>query len=249
MKKILLSCVALAAHIAGPALAADWPVLTPAYETAPPPAVYSWWTGCYVGGNIGGAWSRAEYTLDNAVAVEHFTFTPVALIGGGQLGCQYQWNSLVFGLEGTYSWANLRQAQPSTLAILPNRERSIGIDQIGTVVAKLGYAWDRTMLYAKGGWAGARLSAGAKNLTTGELAEFTDWSNGWTVGVGLEHVPWQNIVIGVEADFYGSLSLDRSGIDNLGVPARFFDSSAPIWAITLRASYLFGQPIVTRYVN
>ena len=105
------------------------------------------------------------------------------------------------------------------------------------------------MLYAKGGWAGARLSARAINLTNNELAEFTDWSNGWTVGVGLEHVPWQNIVIGVEADFYGSLSLDRSGIDNFGVPARFFDSSAPIWAITLRASYLFGQPIATRYVN
>ena len=105
------------------------------------------------------------------------------------------------------------------------------------------------MLYAKGGWAGARLSARAINLTTGQLAEFTDWSNGWTVGVGLEHVPWQSIVIGVEADFYGSLSFDRSGIDNFGVPARFLDSSAPIWAITVRASYLFGQPIVTRYVN
>jgi outer membrane immunogenic protein len=248
MKKVLLSCAALAVHIASPATAADWPVLTPTYEAAPaPPAVYSWWTGCYLGGNLGGAWSRTEYVLDNTTAVERFTFTPLAVIGGGQFGCQYQWNSLVFGLEGTYSWANLRQDQPSTL--LPNRNRSIGIDQIGTVTAKLGYAWDRTMLYAKGGWAGARLSARAINLTNNELAEFTDWSNGWTVGVGLEHVPWQSIVIGVEADFYGSLSLDRSGIDTFGVPARFFDSSAPIWAITVRASYLFGQPIVTRYVN
>ena len=248
MKKVLLSCTALAVHIASPAMAADWPVLAPTYEAAPPPpAVYSWWTGCYVGGNLGGAWSRAEYALDNTVAVERFTFTPLALIGGGQLGCQYQWNSLVFGLEGTYSWTNLRQDQQSIL--LTNRQRSIGIDQIGTVTGKLGYAWDRTMLYAKGGWAGARLSARAINLTNNELAEFTDWSNGWTVGVGLEHVPWQNIVIGVEADFYGSLSLDRSGIDNFGVPARFFDTNAPIWAITVRASYLFGQPIVTRYVN
>jgi outer membrane immunogenic protein len=248
MKKILLlSCATLAVHIAGPTMAADWPVLAPTYEAAPPPAVYSWWTGCYLGGNLGGAWSRAEYVLDNTVAVERFTFTPLGVIGGGQFGCQYQWNSLVFGLEGTYSWANLRQDHESDL--LPNRQRSIGVDQIGTITAKLGYAWDRTMLYAKGGWAGARLSARAINLTTGQLAEFTDWSNGWTVGVGLEHVPWQSIVIGVEADFYGSLRLDRSGVDTFGTPARFFDSSAPIWAITVRASYLFGQPIVTRYVN
>ena len=112
MKKLLLVSAALAAQIASPALAADWP--SPwhrATKLAPPPAVYSWWTGCYVGGNLGGAWSRAEYALDNTVAVERFTFTPLALIGGGQLGCQYQWNSLVFGLEGTYSWANLRQDQ------------------------------------------------------------------------------------------------------------------------------------------
>ena len=77
------------------------------------------------------------------------------------------------------------------------------------------------MLYAKGGWAGARLSARAINLTNNELAEFTDWSNGWTVGVGLEHVPWQSIVIGVEADFYGSLSLDRSGLIILGFQRGF----------------------------
>ena len=158
MKKILLlSCASLAVHIAGPTMAADWPVLAPTYEAAPL-LVYSWWTGCYLGGNLGGAWSRAEYVLDNTVAVERFTFKPLGVVGGGQFGCQYQWNSLVFGLEGTYSWANLRHDQESVL--LPDRQRSIGIDQIGTTTAKLGYAWDRTMLYAKGGWAGARLSAG-----------------------------------------------------------------------------------------
>jgi len=250
MRKLWLAGAALAAQIASPAMAADWPVMTPTYDVAPPPpppAVYSWWTGCYVGGNLGGAWGRPEYTLDNTAARETFTFTPLAVIGGGQVGCQYQWNSLVLGLEGTYSWANLRQDQPSV--VLLNRNRSIGIDQIGTVAAKFGYAWDRTMLYGKAGWAGVRVNARAVNLATNELAEFTDWSNGWTVGVGLEHVPWQSIVLGVEADFYGSVKFDHSLIDTRGVAARFFDTSAPLWAITFRASYLFGQPIVTRYVN
>jgi outer membrane immunogenic protein len=248
MKKLLLASAALAAQIASPALAADWPVLAPTYEAAaPPPAVYSWWTGCYLGGNLGGAWGRPHYTHDNSVVVEEFEFTPVALIGGGQFGCQYQWNSLVLGLEGTYSWANVRQAQPSTL--LPNRERSIEISQIGTVAARFGYAWDRTMLYGKGGWAGVRVSARAVNLTAGVFSDFTDWSNGWTVGVGLEHVPWQSIVLGVEANVYGGITFDHAGRDSVGNPVRFFNSDATIYAITVRASYLFGQPIVTRYVN
>jgi len=251
MKKVLLATAALAAQIAGPALAADWPVIAPTYEVAPevappPPAIYSWWTGCYVGGNIGGAWGRPNYTHDNSVVIESFEFTPAGLIGGGQLGCQYQWNSLVFGLEGTYSWANVRQGQPSSVLLF--RERSIEISQIGTVAARFGYAWDRTMLYAKGGWAGVKISARAVNVT-GEFADFTDWSNGWTVGVGLEHVPWQNIVLGAEANVYGGLTFDHAGRDNAGTPFRFFNTQATIWAITLRASYLFGPPIVTRYVN
>jgi outer membrane immunogenic protein len=247
MKKVWLASAALAAQIATPALAADWPVIAPTYEVAPPPAIYSWWTGCYVGGNIGGAWGRPGYTHDNSVVIEHFEFTPVGLIGGGQFGCQYQWNSLVFGLEGTWSWANVQQHQPSTL--LPDRDRFIEISQIGTVTARLGYAWDRTMLYAKGGWAGVRVSARAVNITSGEFSDFTDWSNGWTVGVGLEHVPWQNIVFGVETNVYGGLTFDHAGRDNVGNPFRFFNSDATIWAITVRASYLFGPPIVTRYIN
>jgi hypothetical protein len=92
----------------------------------PPPAIYSWWSGCY----LGGAWSRLFYAHDNGLVVEDFTFTPVAFIGGGQFGCQYQWESLVFGAEGTWSWASLQATQPSVL--LPNRERRIGIDQTGT---------------------------------------------------------------------------------------------------------------------
>jgi outer membrane immunogenic protein len=253
MKKVLLAGAALVAQIASPALAADWPVIAPTYgvaptyEVPPPPAVYSWWTGCYLGGNVGGAWGRPHYTHDNSVVVEPFEFTPLGVVGGGQLGCQYQWNSLVFGLEGTYSWTHLRQGQPSTP--LPFRERSIEISQIGTVAARFGYAWDRTMLYAKGGWAGVKISARAVNLTSGEFSDFTNWSNGWTAGVGLEHVPWQNIVLGVEADVYGGLTFDHAGRDTAGVAFRFFDTDATIWSITLRASYLFGQPIATRYVN
>jgi opacity protein-like surface antigen len=105
------------------------------------------------------------------------------------------------------------------------------------------------MLYGKGGWAGVRVNARAANLATGVFSDFTDWSNSWTVGVGLEHVPWQNIVVGVEADFYGDIRFDHTGRDNAGGLSRNFNTSAPLWAITVRASYLFGQPIVTRYVN
>ena len=115
MKRLWLASAALAAQLASPAMAADWPAIPPTYAPPPPPAIYSWWTGCYLGGNLGGDWTRANYTADNSQVVEAFTFIPKSVIGGGQLGCQYQWNSLVFGLEGTWSWTNLQQSQQSVL--------------------------------------------------------------------------------------------------------------------------------------
>src|SRR3954452_13322142 len=62
MNKMLTgSIAAIAMAIAVPALAAD---LAPRYAKAPPPApiaVYNW-TGCYIGGNVGGGWSRIRET-------------------------------------------------------------------------------------------------------------------------------------------------------------------------------------------
>jgi outer membrane immunogenic protein len=49
--------MALAAVIAGPAMAADMPVKA----LPPPPVVYDW-SGAYVGFNIGGAWFDVERT-------------------------------------------------------------------------------------------------------------------------------------------------------------------------------------------
>jgi outer membrane immunogenic protein len=54
MNKILLGSVALAALLAGPAMAADMGVPRAAY--VPPPS----WTGFYVGGNFGGVWGNTN---------------------------------------------------------------------------------------------------------------------------------------------------------------------------------------------
>jgi outer membrane immunogenic protein len=62
MKKSLVGIAALAAmFIVTPALAAD--LSRPVYTKAPPPPppVFSW-TGCYVGGNIGGVWAHKDWT-------------------------------------------------------------------------------------------------------------------------------------------------------------------------------------------
>jgi outer membrane immunogenic protein len=259
MRTPFLASIALALQVAGPALAADVPVspVAPVYSVVTP-AVYSWWTGCYVGGNAGIVWSNVTYTsvkpVTDALGVAHvfsedFGFTPSSYVGGLQLGCQYQWNSWVFGAEGTFSAFHLNQTHPD--AILSG-VRSINIDKIGTVTPRLGYTWGRTMLYFKGGWAGVRVNAHAADLkianavTSIAFTDFTQVNSGWTVGAGLEHVPWRDIIVGLGFDYY-NVAFDRSGVDNFGAPFQVSNSRANIYAVTLRLSYLFGPPVVTNY--
>jgi len=96
MKKILLTTVTLTALVAPPALAAD--VGRPVYRAPPPAPVYPVygfsWTGCYVGGHIGGLWAHKEWFDRDPFSVtfgqSEGTHDPSGLLGGVQAGCDYQ---------------------------------------------------------------------------------------------------------------------------------------------------------------
>src|SRR5258708_38719898 len=112
MKKRLLAGVAFAALAVGPAMAADR-AARPVYKAPPPPMpVYSW-TGCYIGGHIGGgyAWTENANLANTSAFGDFFPGQGYAnrtsgWMGGGQLGCNYQISRFVIGIEGTYSGAD-----------------------------------------------------------------------------------------------------------------------------------------------
>jgi outer membrane immunogenic protein len=99
--------------LATSAIAADLPRKAPA--ALPVPSVVSW-TGFYVGIHAGYSWGRwdGDLTFDpgtGPIAVfdpSHRTIDAHGWLAGGQIGFNYQLNSLVFGLEADASWTNLK---------------------------------------------------------------------------------------------------------------------------------------------
>jgi outer membrane immunogenic protein len=248
---------AVALIVAGQAQSADLPLKVPPATQIPIPVVN--WSGFYVGGNVGVATSSLKYSVGipdgdcSSSECEDFRFSPTSFIGGGQIGFQSQVDQWVFGIEGTWSGLHLHGTHQSILD--PTSSRSIKIDEIATVDARFGYAgWQGVLLYAKAGYAtgriGVHLVEGAGGGVTGDV---TNWRNGWTMGAGIEYMAWQNLVLGLEFDYY-NFAFDT------GSPALFSDGSsfqiwgtnANVYAVTARLSYLFtwGKPpaaVVARY--
>jgi outer membrane immunogenic protein len=94
MRRIVLGIVGLSALLAAPAMAADLGM--PVKAVAPPPAFS--WTGCYLGVHAGAGKQSSDFVSEG-------TFGGVGALGGGQIGCNYQWRQFVIGVEGEY-WAS-----------------------------------------------------------------------------------------------------------------------------------------------
>jgi outer membrane immunogenic protein len=194
MKRILLATTALA--LSSPVFAAD---LAPARMPlkAPPVAARPFsWTGCYVGGHLGGDWGHANFVDPNSFFAPGLgEFAPTGsgagfdqgagFVGGGQIGCDYQFaTNWVAGIAGDFSWTNLDGSASNPYAFLasdPLFGGKAGVpaslrdqtDWLASVTGRVGYTWDHWMLYGKGGvaWEHSRDSVGPLTFF-GNLAAF-----------------------------------------------------------------------------
>jgi len=274
MKKLLLATTILT--LAGPALAADlgrrMPVKAPPPVVAPVP--YFSWTGCYLGGHAGAGWGRKDFsepdTEDNfgppggVIRVD----TGAGFLGGGQIGCDYQFApNWVLGIEGDFAWADLKGD-----AVDPFFSGKHGnpitfharTDWITDVTGRFGYAWDRWMLYGKGGvaWAHDKYSINNLEFFNGlfcSSGSFTacnpagsETRTGWTAGVGIEWAFWGNWSAKVEFDHYDFGTRGITLFDPVTDSSDRADVKQRIEAVKFGINYRFGwgkppAPVVARY--
>ena len=90
---------------------------------------------------------------------------------------------------------------------MPLNRFKISSGDLFTLTGRLGYVYDKFLLYGKGGYANAGVEVSAVSAT-GISASANQRENGWTVGGGLEMRLYSNVLFGVEYNFV-DLSGDR----------------------------------------
>ncbi|MEZ5889057.1 MAG: outer membrane beta-barrel protein [Xanthobacteraceae bacterium] len=270
MKKILLATVAVLGF-ASAASAADLRPLPARPLVAP---VFNW-TSCYLGGYIGGAWSAESVRVND---VNGYNYTAVAggsqivpatydlwyydvkssFLGGGTLGCNWQpiGSPWVIGAEGEIGYLRLTGSALDINDAFQSINSSVTIgDWYGMVTGRLGYAWDRAMVYLKGGVAFVDVDATIFDPLTNPnfFAQSTESLATWTVGGGFEWAFDWNWSVKAEYMYIGLDTVAACGYSNVGG----FGPGAYCWNHDLEGihtakvglNYRFGggAPLVARY--
>jgi outer membrane immunogenic protein len=201
MKRALLATAALGTvFIGNSSSGADLGARFGAPPVAPAPLFT--WTGCYIGGHLGGGWGEKTVSVPTLAPGVSVTGDTSGFLGGGQVGCNLQFGSnWVIGIEGDGSGSDIRGDITQTVLGITGTARA-QTDWIASATGRLGWASDRWLLYAKGGaaWAGDKYSAFIPVFN--EQLEASETRTGWTVGGGIEWAFWSNWSAKAEYDYY-----------------------------------------------
>ena len=172
------SVAAIVLATAGSAFAADLPAVAP-YQAVAPAGYYDW-TGFYVGLQAGYAFADSDFGGD----LDGF-------VGGVHAGYNYQINNWVLGIE-----ADVDYSAADASGTVAGVAYDVDLEWLGSVRGRVGYAFDRVLVYATGGVAfgGIDASATAAGVTTSD----DNTHVGWTVGAGVEVAITNNVTARAE---------------------------------------------------
>lgn len=146
------------------------------------PGAYDW-TGFYLGAQVGYGWG--DFDTDITINGERQNMIAPGgdfdgIVGGGHVGYNIQFNQFVLGVEGDLEASGMNGSD--TWGV---EGEDIDVGLTGSLRARAGFAFDRAMLYATAGLAGADIdyTTTVQNHSSGN--DVTYW--GYTVGGGIEY--------------------------------------------------------------
>lgn len=226
------------------AFAAEMPVKAPPPAPAPVPI----WAGFYLGGNIGGGWSRQQFIDNFSAPFGALDATPdtSGWVGGFQGGYNWQLNSwALIGIEGGFTWAG-STASVSCFPLLAPQNCTASPRWLADLTGRLGAIWGPALFYVKGGgawvndrWTDIALAGAPPEALPGVPFAASNTINGWVAGAGIEYMFLPNWSARLEYDYYG---FPDQSIGFYGPPGDFFTEiiKQNFQTVTIGINYHFG---------
>jgi len=175
------------------------------------------WTSCYAGVQAGGGWGKKDLKdtvgilSDPTTVPGGFSSANLDVSGwmvGGQFGCDYQFApTWVVGIEGAASGGNISKTTTfATTVTVPGDDiatfRST-TDFLASITGRIGYAFDRWLVYGKGGVALVGDRYHVDDVDGNFFFDATENRIGWTAGAGVEWAFTPEWSVKLEYDYYG----------------------------------------------
>lgn len=208
------------------------------------------WTGFYIGANVGGAFGDVDLTgvseatgYVNITPGEVFAFSPDGVLGGAQLGYNFEFGDWLFGVEVEGHGMDFDEfaSDPASTDIL-----TVESEWGATATARLGFVLNaNSLFYVKGGYATGNVKTSYLDTVgvpadTG-LLETDEIHHGWVVGAGLEHAIGEHTSVGIEYNYVDLGETDHSGIaSGVGGGLVVNNVDVQMHTVTARLNYHFN---------
>jgi outer membrane immunogenic protein len=123
---------------------------------------------------------------------------PTGAFGGGQIGYNFQRGNIVFGVEADFQGAGISDS---------NAFHKSEMNWFGTIRGRLGYAFDKTLVYGTGGFAYGNVDNSGFPSET---------QSGWVVGGGVEYKLAPAWSLKAEYQYLNLDATDPAGAGRLG---------------------------------
>jgi outer membrane immunogenic protein len=161
------------------------------------PVYLSDWAGFYIGINGGGGWGHTTFDI-----LPVLNATTSGGVFGGHAGYNWQYGSVVGGVEVDFDGANIKKT------VLGVEEKT---NELASARARLGYVFFPSLLAygtAGAGW-------GHSSLTFPDGVSFNVDQFGWVAGAGLEYKLVDHVLLRAEYLHYDFGKTTINVVDNL----------------------------------
>jgi len=193
------------------------------------------WSGLYIGGSVGAVWGNLEHDhYAETVAPGPFVLEPSfnSSIAGVHVGLQHQFRGgLILGAEAALNGPAFGDKWDGSAVCPPPIQANSTCNQrqhwLATLGPRIGWGFDRWMVYGTGGVAIGRNESWYTFTSTGDRRfpgfEGRSTNTGWFAGAGAEWAVTNNVILGIEYQHYeldskrATTQLSPADVDNIAL--------------------------------